>query len=110
MTRIVALAALTLALIAWAQTRPDSSSIVKLTNCLADGGTASATLASGKYLMTVHDSRTTVCFGSPCDAGFGGSDFPAGAVLTLKLASSTRVLCYSSADTGDVHFLRDALP
>lgn len=110
--RNLLLAALCLSVVAWSQTvKPEQSGSKKFDNCAATGSSAQV-LPNGKYFMTVHDIRTTVCFGSVCDGGVG-VDFPAPFGLSVQVKGTADggmpVACLSADGGGDVHFLRDAI-
>ncbi len=79
----------------------------RFNNCAA-GGSASQTVANGKYLLVVTDETTTVCTGHTCDGG-NGARMPDGLVMLMAFNApdgGTPVACMSAGAAGDLLFTR----
>jgi hypothetical protein len=93
--------------------RLDPSTRYALTNCAA-AGSASQTVARGKYLATTHDEEVWLCYadglpdgGSGCQAD-AGVRLPQGIAFELDIPSAAgqAVSCRSVSGTGDIELTK----
>ncbi len=78
-------------------------SVTDLSNCAADGSTAS-TLTPGEYLLTTKDAAVNICYASTCASL--GQYLPVDAMIHVFVTADTSVSCRSSGATADVQFAR----
>lgn len=85
----------------------DQAVIKNFTDC-SSGGSVAQTLTGGSYVMTVHDEAVWLCLAdSASTCASGGSKFPAGFGMVIRINNGGQsVSCRSAASGGDLTFTR----